>query len=384
MYQKILDRLSRGESRIIIYSKGGLRERLGAALNHDAPKDFYYGFIELLEKGFDVRIFSSSESYVVGINSYFYRVKEWLISRLTGISKRSHLLELDNHYFENAECVISFTDHFSLTLGNYFKGRNLKPVSIGLFHGLCHFENRVFTPFKGIANNYIKSSLDGLDYVGFFGPEDRNEAVRRYGLDENKTSIFRFGVDIDFWYDTKSDRFKSDIHNIVSVGSDPSRDYDTLVNANVDADINIVTSLSVDVPGSKDNIIVHQGDFYSHKLDDKGIRDLYSAADIIVVPLKDVYQPSGYSVTLQAMACGKPVILSRIKGLWTPELLINNENCILVEPENAAALTEAIQRLLTDTELRKKISLQARETVENEFSLTNMFSSLENLVGKKK
>ena len=44
--------------------------------------------------------------------------------------------------------------------------------------------------------------------------------------------------------------------------------------------------------------------------------------------LKNVFQPSGYSVTLQAMACGKPVILTKTRGLWAPEIFVNFKNCI--------------------------------------------------------
>ena len=41
------------------------------------------------------------------------------------------------------------------------------------------------------------------------------------------------------------------------------------------------------------------------------LRKLYQDASIIVIPIRDVFQPSGYSVTLQAMSCGKPVILPK-------------------------------------------------------------------------
>ena len=51
------------------------------------------------------------------------------------------------------------------------------------------------------------------------------------------------------------------------------------------------------------------------------IRELYQDAFAIIIPLKDVFQPSGYSVTLQAMACGKPVVLTKTKGLWAQKYL---------------------------------------------------------------
>ena len=43
-------------------------------------------------------------------------------------------------------------------------------------------------------------------------------------------------------------------------------------------------------------------------------------------------QPSGQSVTLQASACARPVVLSRTRGLWDPDRLRDGENVLLVPP----------------------------------------------------
>jgi glycosyltransferase involved in cell wall biosynthesis len=98
------------------------------------------------------------------------------------------------------------------------------------------------------------------------------------------------------------------------------------------------------------------------------------------VPPKDVYQPTGYSVTLHAMACGKPVVLSRICGLWAPELLRDGENCILVPPGDRAALAAAVNLLAGDAELRASLGLTARETVERHFNPRVAAASLEALI----
>ena len=86
-----------------------------------------------------------------------------------------------------------------------------------------------------------------------------------------------------------------------------------------------------------------------HKLNgsftDIEIRNLYQESFAVIVPLKDVFQPSGYSVTLQAMACGKPVILTKTKGLWAPDIFKNLENCILVKPNSASQIEDSINLL---------------------------------------
>jgi glycosyltransferase involved in cell wall biosynthesis len=105
---------------------------------------------------------------------------------------------------------------------------------------------------------------------------------------------------------------------------------------------------------------------------DEALRRLYNRARAVIVPLKDVYQPTGYSVTLQAMSCGRPVILSAIKGLWAPELLRHNENCLLVPPGDAAALGAAIARIRADGALRARLGQAARATALAHFGLDRM------------
>ena len=72
------------------------------------------------------------------------------------------------------------------------------------------------------------------------------------------------------------------------------------------------------------------------------IRELYQDAFAVVVPLKDVFQPSGYSVTLQAMACGK-LVLTKTKGLWAPKIFKNLKNCILVSPGKPKEIEDSIK-----------------------------------------
>ena len=50
---------------------------------------------------------------------------------------------------------------------------------------------------------------------------------------------------------------------------------------------------------------------------DLQLREIYNRSEIVVeTPLKNVYQPSGYSVVLRAMASGCAVVLTDFKGLW--------------------------------------------------------------------
>jgi glycosyltransferase involved in cell wall biosynthesis len=65
-----------------------------------------------------------------------------------------------------------------------------------------------------------------------------------------------------------------------------------------------------------------------------------------------------------------PVVLTAIKGLWAPNLLRDDENCLLVPPGDAAAIGAAVQRITQDTALAQRLAMAGRETVLKHFSLS--------------
>lgn len=92
-----------------------------------------------------------------------------------------------------------------------------------------------------------------------------------------------------------------------------------------------------------------------------GARDdvdkIMPAADVLVLP--SVSESFGI-VILEAMASGKPVVATNVGGI--PEI-VNEETGIIVQPEDPVALAEAIDKILKDKYLQKKLSKAAREQV---------------------
>ena len=212
-----------------------------------------------------------------------------------------------------------------------------------------------------------------MDYLIFYGPADRLNSIKHFNLDIRKTFIIKFGVDIDFWKRSDKNTFFSNY--IFSIGQDPSRDFETLLKVISNKKIHIHTSLLS--PQNSKNFRITNGSYQKHNVSftDTEIRNLYQESFAVIVPLKDVFQPSGYSVTLQAMACGKPVILTKTKGLWAPKIFKNKENCILVSPGSKLEIENAINFLGNSQSQYEKISENARETAVKYFSLTQANNS---------
>ncbi|PKR60061.1 hypothetical protein COO92_01425 [Thalassospira lohafexi] len=278
------------------------------------------------------------------------------------------------------EMVISFTDSGSLSIGRYRESLSGNPVLIGGFHGLCDIAAEVSPWARGWAKREIRKSLSGLDYCFFFGEKDREEAIKLYGVDPSRSRVFPFGVDLAFWRPgLESDKGKDDL--IFSVGSDPKRDYPCLIGALGDRHkARIITRLRIDPSSISSNVELVSGSLHGSQITDLVLRDLYWRSKMVVVPVRNVIQPSGYSVSLQAMACGKPVIISSIDGLWDRKILKHGENCILVPPGDTAALRDAIELLDKDDMLRNDLGRAARETAVNHFGLERMDNALLSMV----
>jgi colanic acid/amylovoran biosynthesis glycosyltransferase len=110
------------------------------------------------------------------------------------------------------------------------------------------------------------------------------------------------------------------------------------------------------------------------------VRSELSAADVFVLP--SVLLPSGQTegipvALMEAMACERPVISSPLSGI--PELVIDGETGLLVEPERPSLLADAIERLCDDEALRRRLGIAARVKVIADFEFSATIDQLEHV-----
>ena len=71
---------------------------------------------------------------------------------------------------------------------------------------------------------------------------------------------------------------------------------------------------------------------------------------------------------LEAMSCELPVVASKVGGIL--DIVENNKDSLLVPAGETDMLLQQLQRLIQDTELRKRLGRAAKQKVENQFSPT--------------
>jgi glycosyltransferase involved in cell wall biosynthesis len=93
------------------------------------------------------------------------------------------------------------------------------------------------------------------------------------------------------------------------------------------------------------------------------LQQLYARAAVIACPSRR----EGFGVAcLEAMAHGRPVVATRVGGLL--DLVVDGETGIVVPPRDPAALRSALERLLADPDLRRKLGSAGRDRARMHFS----------------
>ena len=89
----------------------------------------------------------------------------------------------------------------------------------------------------------------------------------------------------------------------------------------------------------------------------------YAMATLVAVPSHSEGSPN---VVLEAMAAGLPVVANQVGGV--PEILDEGATGLMVPPRSPEAMAGAIEKVLTDEELRSRLGASARARVEASYT----------------
>lgn len=200
-----------------------------------------------------------------------------------------------------------------------------------------------------------------------------NSMVNEFGVPPERVHVIHPGVDTDRWRPI-DERPASVRPQLIFVGGDFERKGGSLLldvyraHLRARCDLHLVTRAAVpEEPG----VFVHR-DF---RPDDERLLRLYQRCDALVLPtLADLFSMA----SIEAMACGLPVIVSRVGGI--PEIVEDGHTGRLIAPGDGAALTSAILSLLDQPERGRTWGAAGRRVAVQHFNTATQAARVARLV----
>ena len=369
----------KSNKKITYFFLNGRLKRINGEISY--PVEMFYGYQYLKSKFLNVSIIESRPTAVrtfiqnniehrIGhilkipiLFSYFTSIKNYLITR------NSDILIFSNH-----RALIST---YPMLLVNKLFGKS--HISIVFFMGLLNkFPNNA-TLYK-FKIYFVKNILSFCNKIYFLNKSELSKAKILFPESESIFEYYPFSVDLDFW--KNKNQIKS--NDVLFIGNDGQRDYDLVINIVNKLSETSFTIISKFIDKNKitnRNCKIIEGSWDDNLLSDLEILDLYNKSRITIIPLKDSLQPSGQSVALQSMACGTPVIISKTKGFWDNENLIENKNIFFISNNNLNDWIDKINLVLNySDEKYNSFSDSCESIIKQRYSIDNINLKLESFI----
>ena len=353
--------------RLVYICPPGRLRRLPRARAGNLPTEFFFGGIEIERGGSLVQY---EEIDIVGwprlrphlIDAYACRV---FSTDLAGRSFRGAAKLVKS--LPPADCIIVTEEALAFGMALLAALRRVQTPIVCIRCRLSTLDCSSSVP------RFLSSSLLRATHTILISGAEAETLPKRFSLQEDHYSYNSFGVDTRFWRPAEQTR-----KFVLAIG-DSFRDYGTLLRAakEIRSQLLIVTAQELSQP-LPNNVSTRRSCWRSEILLDEELRELYQAAICVVVPLEDRPEPTGQSVCLQAMACGRPVIMTRTRGVWSSHLR-DGENLFMVNPGDSVDLAAKVNRLVDDPCLAAKLGHAARESVCRDFRIVDFADRLEAL-----
>ena len=198
-----------------------------------------------------------------------------------------------------------------------------------------------------------------VDRMFVYASWQRDFAVSKLHMRPEQVQLTSFQVDTEFF---AIERVTPVQRRMICAAGLEFRDYDTLVEAVRDLDVEVVIAAAS--PWSKRTSSVGgtvPGNVTVCKLTLFDLRQLYADALLVVMPLRETEFQAGVTTILEAMAMSRAVVCSKTSG--QTDVIVHGETGLYVDLEDVNALRDAIRLLLDDPSEAGRFGEAGREWV---------------------
>lgn len=211
----------------------------------------------------------------------------------------------------------------------------------------------------GLIEQWLVGDRVGrMDHVITVSESSKRDIVHHLGVPAERITVVYSGVDAAWFARPPAFRPMEKPYILSVAGADPTKNVEAVVKAyaclpgGVRDGFNLVLVGDVrkqtKVRSLIDTLQLNEAVRFTGVVDDEELRRLYWGAALFVFP--SLYEGFGFPV-VEAMAAGCPVISSNTSSL--PE--VGGDATLFVDPHNVDGLAEAMQRVLTSTDLQQKM-----------------------------
>ncbi|MBP1618466.1 MAG: hypothetical protein H6Q14_2293 [Bacteroidetes bacterium] len=221
-----------------------------------------------------------------------------------------------------------------------------------------------------IYHRYMEFSVKSK-YIGLFICFSKEECAHYselFHLPAAKFQFVRLGMEC---LDTPSiDAALLSEKYIFSTGRS-NRDYDFLVDVLEVTDYKVRIACDTYKRETASNVVI-DNDCFNEKM-----LHYMRNSHCVVIPLKDTTISAGQLVILQAMQMGKPVIITKSKGI--SDYITDRYSGLLISKDKGSLL-KALEKVYSDDDLYQRLVNNGKKEYENHFSMESMASNIGKIV----
>jgi glycosyltransferase involved in cell wall biosynthesis len=294
------------------------------------------------------------------------------------------------------DAILTDGEHIGIPLAMLLKAAGARPTHVTIGHRIAAAKKRPFFRWLKLHTH--------IDRIAVHARRQLELAVSHTGIPADRLAFVPYQVDTRFWRPPAAPPERL----ICSVGLE-YRDYPTLFRAVEGLDARVVVAAasywskrrnSAAAATPPPNVTIGAYDYLA-------LREVYARAAVVAIPLADVDFQAGITAILEAMAMGKPVVVTHTRGQTDvvvdrrvatrgtplrprPESLLAPlaaqaglelaPNGLYVPPDDPAALREALAHLLDHRGEREELGGAGRRLVEGLMTVDHYAARLRDLV----